>query len=440
MAKTQNGNVAGVNAQASPRSGRHFGWYSELTRRERLTYWACFGGLGLDALDTTIYALVMPTLIAILGITTPQAGMIASAALIGSAVGGWIAGIAADRVGRIRVLQITILLVAGFTFLSAFTHSYWQLLATRTIQGLGYGGEAAVGGVLISETIAPRLRGRVAASVQSGYAVGYAVSTAVMPVIFALFSQAMAWRVFFCIGLAPALFVMFLRRFVPDSDIYIETKRRETPHDKVNTRGAWEIFVPPHLKNTVTATVLSFGIFGGAYVLITWLPTYLRTVLGLRVSSTAGYLALNILGSFVGPFLYGYLSDGIGRRRSSIIFLYCQAVNVAIYMFAPIHAGITLLLGFSLGALQGGLASGMLMSFSELFPTRIRATGQGFTLSAGRGLAAVVPGFVGLLTASLPLGRAMGICGLSSYCVALAAAYRLREMKGADLREPAAKP
>jgi MFS family permease len=411
------------------------GWYSELSSRERLTYWACFGGLGLDAMDTTIYALVMPTLIAIVGITKPEAGVIASAALVGSAVGGWIAGIAADRIGRVRVLQIMILLVACFTFLSAFTHNFWQLFLARSIQGIGYGGEAAVGGVLISETVAPRLRGRVAASVQSGYAIGYALSTAMMPVIFGYFSQAMAWRVFFGVGLLPAVFVLFVQRFVPESTLYVEMQKGKTA--KTPRSNFWEIFVPPHLKNTITATVLSTGILGGAYVMITWLPTYLRTVLHLRVSSTAGYLALNILGSFVGPFAYGFLSDWIGRRKSFMTFLCCQAANVAIYMFAPINAATTMILGFFLGALQGGLASGMLPSFSELFPTRIRASGQGFSLSGGRGFGAVVPAMVGVLAATKPLGQAMGVCALSAYAVALVAAYLLRETKGVDLRAEA---
>jgi len=419
-------------AAETPRKGGHLGWYSELDKRAKLTYWACFGGLGLDAMDTTIYALVMPTLIALVGITKPQAGLIASASLIGSAVGGALAGIAADRIGRVRVLQITVLMVAVFTFLSAFTNSFWQLLIARAIQGIGFGGEAAVGGVLISETIVPRLRGRVAASVQSGYAVGYALSTAMMPFIFTHFSQDMAWRVFFAIGLLPALFVMFIRRFVPDSDIYVENQKRKLT--SVVDSHFWDIFVPPNLKNTITACVLSTGILGGAYVMITWLPTYLRTVLHLRVSSTAGYLALNILGSFVGPFVYGYLADWIGRRKSFMIFLCCQATNVAIYMFAPITAGVTMILGFFLGALQGGLASGMLPSFSELFPTSIRATGQGFTLSGGRGFGAVVPGMVGILAATMPLGKAMGICALSAYGVALLAAFMLRETKGSNLR------
>jgi MFS family permease len=432
MAESDDKSAAAVAQQ--PKKG-NLGWYSELNGRERLTYWACFGGLGLDAMDTTIYALVMPTLIAIVGITKPQAGVIASAALVGSAVGGWIAGIAADRIGRVRVLQIMILLVACFTFLSAFTHNFWQLFLARSIQGIGYGGEAAVGGVLISETVVPRLRGRVAASVQSGYAIGYALSTAMMPIIFGYFSQAMAWRVFFGIGLLPAVFVLFVQRFVPESTLYVESHKDKT---KAGQSNFWDIFVPPHLKNTITATVLSTGILGGAYVLITWLPTYLRTVLHLRVSSTAGYLALNILGSFVGPFAYGYLSDWIGRRKSFMAFLCCQATNVAIYMFAPINAATTMILGFFLGALQGGLASGMLPSFSELFPTRIRASGQGFSLSGGRGFGAVVPAMVGVLAATKPLGQAMGVCALTAYGVALVAAYLLRETKGVDLRAEAA--
>ena len=76
------------------------GWYSGLTALEKRTYWACFGGFALDSMDTTIYALVMPVLISVVGITRPEAGVLASASLIGSAVGGWGAGILADRIGR----------------------------------------------------------------------------------------------------------------------------------------------------------------------------------------------------------------------------------------------------------------------------------------------------------------------------------------------------
>jgi MFS family permease len=420
-----------ARVETSPKPGR-LGWYSELSRQQKFTYWACFGAFALDTMDATIYALVMPTLIAVIGITKPQAGIIASGALIGSAVGGWLAGIAADRVGRVPVLKVTVLMVAVFTCLSGLTHSFPQLLLMRFIQGFGFGGEAAVGAVLMSEAVVPRLRGRVAASLQTGYAIGYAMSTALMPIIFGLFSPAMAWRVFFFVGVGPALFVYFIRLFVPESEIFVESKeRRKITADK---EKFWEIFLHPHLKNTITATVLATGIFGAAYVMITWLPTYLRTVLHLSVSALAGFLAFNILGSITGPIVYGYLIDWIGRRKGFMLFLCCQAVNVSIYMLAPINVTTTFILGFVLGVLQGGLASGLWPTFSELFPTRIRATGQGFTVSAGRGLASVIPATVGVLAVTLPLNKAMGFCGLSGYAIALTAAYLLKETKGTDLR------
>ncbi len=342
------------SALASPAPARsRLGWYTQLNKTERSTYWACMGGLALDSVDTTMFALVMPTLMLVIGISKPQAGLLGSAVPIGSAIGGWLGGIFADRIGRVRVLQITILIVAVFTALSAFTNSFSQLLFVRSMQGIGYGGEAAVGGVLISEIISPKIRGRVAASIQSGYAVGYAISTGLMPLLFWLFPETLAWRVFFLLGLAPALLVFFIRRLVPESTLFVEDRKARGNRAR---EGFWNIFVPPHLRNTVVATALSIGIFGAAYTMITWLPTYLRTVLKLQVTTTAGYLVLNILGSFTGPFIYGYLSDRVGRRRSFMLFLVLQAVNVTIYMLVPITRPTTFVLGYFLGAFQAGLS------------------------------------------------------------------------------------
>ena len=78
------------------------------------------------------------------GMSKSEAGMIATSSLISSAVGGWLAGILADRFGRVRVLQWTIATFCLFTFLSGFTNSFWQLLVTRTLQGIGFGGEWTV--------------------------------------------------------------------------------------------------------------------------------------------------------------------------------------------------------------------------------------------------------------------------------------------------------
>jgi MFS family permease len=386
----------------------------ELTRDQRNTFFACFGGLALDAMDTSIYALAIPALIATAGITKQDAGMIASLFLIGAGFGGWFGGALADRFGRIRMLQATVLWVALFTFASAFTHGFVQLASTRVLQGIGYGAEVAIGGVLMSEAVSPALRGRVAAAVQSGYAIGYGLAVAAAPLIFALAPEHLAWRLFFGLGLIPAAFVVFIRRLVPETQTFLKA-------EKPKALDLVSIFRPQHLGRTLTATIMATGVFGGAYTLLTWLPTYLRVAKHLSVMSTSGYLAANIFGSFVGPLLFGQVAERIGRRATFIGFLALQAINVGVYVTAPIGMGTMLVLGAVMGALQGGLASGMLPAFAEIFPTPLRATGEGFCLSGGRGFGAVVPALVGFYAATAPLGLAMGLGAIASYAVGVAA-------------------
>ncbi|WP_338459407.1 MULTISPECIES: MFS transporter [unclassified Pseudomonas] len=411
---------------------KKLGWYSELNGRERRTYWACFGGLALDSMDSTIFALVMPVLIVTLGITHGEAGILGSVALVGSAIGGWGAGMLADRYGRVRLLQITVVWVALSTLLAGACSEFWQFFIARALQGIGYGGEAAVGAVLISETVAPRLRGRVAASVQSGYAVGYGASVIAMPLVFAMAPEHLAWRLFFAIGVLPALFVWIIRRLVVESDVFQEI--RNTASRKNDAHDFRAIFRGPLLRVTLTSTLLASGVLGGAYVMITWLPTYLRMSLGLPLTSTAGYLAVNILGSLVGPFIYGLLSDRVGRGRCFMLFLFLQAINVSVYIFYPLNPSVTLALGFLLGLLQAGLASGLTPSFAELYPTAIRASGAGFCTSFGRGIGSIVPALVGILSTSMPLGTAMGICAICAYAVGFFAASILPDATGIDMR------
>ena len=140
---------------------------------ERRTFWGCFGGWALDAMDVQLYSLVIPTLIAAWGITKTQAGLLATSALLLSAVGGWIAGLLSDRIGRVRTLQITILWFAFFTFVSGFAQNFEQLLVARALMGLGFGGEWAAGAVLMGEVIRAEHRGKAVGTVQSGWAVGW---------------------------------------------------------------------------------------------------------------------------------------------------------------------------------------------------------------------------------------------------------------------------
>src|ERR1700734_1048452 len=147
-------------------------WYRQLGADERRTFWACFGGWAVDALDVQIYTFAIPALIAVWQITKAQAGLLATSALVISALGGWIAGVLADRVGRARLLSIMIAWFAFFTFLSGFTQNFEQLLVVRGLQGFGFGGEWAVGAALMGESIRSRLRGRAVGTVQAGWWIG----------------------------------------------------------------------------------------------------------------------------------------------------------------------------------------------------------------------------------------------------------------------------
>lgn len=406
------------------------GWYSALTPTEKRTYWACFGGFTLDSMDSTIYALMMPVLMTVLALTKSDAGLLGSVSLIGSALGGWGAGLLADRYGRIKVMQGTVLWVAAFTCLAGLCSTFWEFLPVRFLQGIGYGGEAVVGAVLISEAITPALRGRVAASVQSGYAVGYAISLTLMPVVFAWLPEHIAWRAFFAIGLLPAFLIWFIRRLVPESAAFTQAASQQ--RQKLNIK---DIFGAQHRRVTLISTVLASGIFGGAYIMITWLPTYMRMVLNLPVASTSGYLAVNIIGSLLGPFVYGRISDHISRGRAFLLFLVCQACVVSVYTFAPINMTVTLGLGLLLGAFQGGLASGLPVAFAELYPTRIRANGAGFCTSFGRGFGSIMPAAVGFASTGMGLPTAMGVFAISSYAIAFIAALCLPDATGADMTE-----
>jgi MFS family permease len=401
-----------------------------MSSRERRTFWACFTGWALDAMDVQIYAVVMPTLIALWGLSKGQAGMLGTSALLVSSLGGWIAGILADRIGRAKVLRITIVWFAAFTFLSGFTNSYPQLLVTRSLQGLGFGGEWAAGAVLIGEVINKRIRGRVVGTVQSGWSVGYRAAVLLYTVVFSLVPPAQAWRILFFIGLLPALVVLWICRHVEEPEIFKKSQESQT---KKGISNFLEIFQPSLLRTTLVASLLATGALGGNYSILTWLPTYLKTVRGLSVLNTGGYLAINILGSFFGYVVSAHLSDWFGRRRTFAFTSLTAAVTVDINTLEPLSSQMVFLLGFPLGFFQSGIIAGMGATFAELFPTRVRASGQGFSYNVGRGLGSAVPAVIGYLSVPMQLGPAIGVCAVCSYALVLLATVLLPETRGKEL-------
>jgi len=205
-------------------------------------------------MDVQLYSMVIPALIAGWGISKTQAGLLATSALLLSAVGGWIAGLLSDRIGRVRTLQITILWFAFFTFVSGFAQNFEQLFAARALMGLGFGGEWAAGAVLMGEVIRAEHRGKAVGAVQSGWAVGWGAAALLYALLFSALPQETAWRVLFFAGILPAGLVFFIRRFVEEPAVFTATQQQiaagaERPHFLA-------IFEPELLRTTVLAALL----------------------------------------------------------------------------------------------------------------------------------------------------------------------------------------
>jgi MFS family permease len=402
------------------------GWYREMSAAERRTFWACFGGWALDAFDVQIYSFVIPTLIALWQISKADAGKLASIVLLVSAFGGWFAGALADRIGRARLLMIMVGWFALFTFLSGFTNNYEQLLVARGLQGFGFGGEWAAGSVLIGEVIRAEHRGKAVGTVQSAWALGWGAAAILATLVFQLLPQEIAWRTMFLLGILPALLIFYIRAKVPEPELF--RAAAEAPR-----RNTFEIFGPDLLGTTVRGALLATGAQGGYYAITTFLPTFLRSERHLTVMGTGGYLAVIIIGSWVGYIVSAFLCDAIGRRRNFLIYAVGSFLVAVLYTEAEISDAAMLWLGFPLGFFASGIFSGMGPVLTELFPTSVRGAGQGFCYNFGRGLGALFPTLVGYLAAALPLGSAIGIFAGVAYAIVIAAALLLPETRGRAL-------
>ncbi|AMB87884.1 MFS transporter [Pseudomonas agarici] len=407
-----------------------FSWYRDITSRERKTFWACFGGWSLDALEVQMFGLAIPALIAAFALSKGDAGLVSGVTLITSAIGGWLGGTLSDRYGRVRTLQWMILWFSLFTFLSAFVTDFNQLLVVKALQGVGIGGEWAAGAVLMAETIQARYRGKVMGAVQSAWAIGWGVAVGAFTLIYTFVPEVMAWRVMFVVGLLPALLVVYVRRSVVEPD---STQRQAKAEGRGLLASMAGIFRPELLRVTLLGGILGLGAHGGYHAVMTWLPTFLKTERHLSVLSSGGYLAVIIVAFWFGCVVSGLLLDRIGRRKNIILFAFCCVITVQCYLFLPLSNTQMLFLGFPLGFFAAGIPASLGSFFNELYPADVRGAGVGFCYNFGRVLSAVFPFMVGHMSESMSLGSAIGIDAGVAYGVAVLAALALPETKGINL-------
>ncbi|MFI6349772.1 MFS transporter [Streptomyces sp. NPDC050560] len=423
------------------------GWLRDLGPRGRSAFAGAFGGYALDSYDYFTLPLSMTALAAYFGLSSGQTGLITTVTMLMSGIGGAAAGVLADRVGRARALVVTVLAYAVFTLACGLAPSYEWLMAFRALQGLGFGGEWGVGAVLVAEYASARHRGRTLGAVQSAWAVGWGLAAVVYTVVFALLDEDLAWRVMFCTGALPALFVVYLRRRVTDAPrreaapVETDTARgTEHPAPGSALRALAAIFTPGGpgspglLRTTLFGVLMSTGVQGGYYTLATWVPAYLKDDRGLSVVNTGGYLAFLITGAFAGYLTGGRLTDTLGRKRNIALFAVLSAAAVIAYTHIPGDANtLLMLLGFPLGFCMSAIFSGFGSYLSELYPSAVRGTGQGFVYNAGRAVGAVFPTLVGFLADSWGVGGAL-VFGALAYAIAVLALFWLPETRGEELR------
>jgi MFS family permease len=410
---------------ASPHAG-NFAFPKDITVPERRTLIA--GGLGwmLDAMDVMLFSLVLAYLVKEFSMDTRTAGLLNSLTLVASAVGGLLFGFLADRIGRARALMASILVYSLASAACAFTHTIPQLAFFRFILGLGMGGEWTTAAALIAETWRAEHRGKALGLMQSAYAIGEAIAALVVAAVLPHFG----WRAVFLVGILPAFAVLWIRRSVPESEIWKQRNQRtRRPKLRQLLRGET-------LRNGILATTMnSFAMFG-YWGLFVWIPGYLSLPVslggrGLSLAKSTSFFLLLCGGKWLGYALFGFFADVYGRKRPYFAYLLIAALLVPAY--GLVHTPLWLLiLGPVVGFFGIGFFSGFAAIASEIFPSEIRATAMGVSYNFGRGISAAAPFAVGVLALHFGIGPAF-LLPASAYLIAAALALLLPETRALQL-------
>src|SRR3954449_11021927 len=209
---------------ARDREGRSESWFAALGGKRGRAFRAAFAGYMLDAFDLIVLTLSLSAIGTTFHVGTGATGAMSTVTLSASAVGGILGGLLADRIGRARTLMFSVGVYSIFTFLSGLASSYEMLIVLRIFQGIGFGAEWGVGAVLVAEIVRGESRGRALGIIQSAWAVGWALAVLAYLVAFELFPETTAWRVLMCLGLLPAVLIVYIRRRVEDPEGFRESR------------------------------------------------------------------------------------------------------------------------------------------------------------------------------------------------------------------------
>ncbi|HTC07642.1 MAG TPA: MFS transporter [Acetobacteraceae bacterium] len=429
------------------------GWRG-VSRYQWFVFLVVWLGWTLDSADFGLYALVIrPALTELLGGNPPLAqigrvgGLLSMAGLLGWAFGGFLFGILADYIGRVRALTFSILLYSVFTALQGVSHGIWDFATYRFIAGLGTGAELMVGIPLLAEVLGETHRAKIAGCMMTGGALGTFLGAWAYG-----FVGGYGWRTVFFIGVVPALLVGFMRRRMMEPERFeavrerrqaVSTGRSTADNDHEFMRFVpLQLFAPEHLRNTVVGMLFGLGSLLAIWTSNIWLPTILSLMIqksGVTGAAAVPFVSAGMMvwsiGGIAGYICFGFVADWLGRRAT-----------ITLYSIGTIAAGLTLYLGLDtyypwypyvlpvFGFFVFGTFSGFAIYLPELFPTHLRATAVGFCTGSARTITSFGPLVAGLMVGAFG-GSFNKVTALMTCCAVFSIIAMLlgRETKGAGL-------
>lgn len=417
--------------------------HDRIARVHWLALWSAFLGWLFDSMDLNLFTLVLfPSVAQLLKSANPAhiaqiGGYIVGVKLFCWGIGGIVFGVVADRIGRSRTMVITIVMYAVFTGLSGLAQSWQQLAVLQALAGFGIGGEWSAGAALLAESWPERHRARAMQVMQMAFAFGFFVAA-----LDNLVLGPISWRWVLAAGAIPAILALGIRMFVPEPDRWVRVRRDSSVVQMSAMDTFARIFAPDLRRRTIVGVLVSasmmIGCWGGLTLLPSWIQQLVRASGGtplVGVQTISYVFMLMMVGAVLGYLSLIYLTDAIGRRPS--FFVFCLGCLLSsIYLFVFIR-DLSTLMWFIV--VYGYFAIGGFGTFAaylpELFPTRVRASGQGFCWNAARSVTALGPFVAGTLVGafgSLPIAA---VSTSVFFCVGLVAIWFGPETRGVPLSD-----
>jgi putative MFS transporter len=355
---------------------------------DRKLLWLAGLGFLFDSMDVGILSFIIAALKIDWQLNAQEIGWIGSINSIGMAVGAFVFGLLADRIGRKPVFMVTLLLFSVASGLTALTTTLWAFLCLRFVIGLGLGGELPVATTLVSESVPVQKRGRMVVLLESFWAVGWLVAAVISYFVIPVYG----WQVAMLLTALPAFYVLYLRRQLPDEERSTTVSKR--PGVWENIKGVW---AKPYRKQTIVLWVLWFCVVFSYYGLFLWLPSVL-VLKGFTLIKSFQYVLIMTLAQLPGYFTVAWLIERIGRKPILVIFLTGTAISAYFFGNADTQSSL-LIAGVFLSYFHLGVWGATYAYTPEQYPDGIRATGAGMAASFGRIGGIVGPLLIGYLVA-----------------------------------------